>query len=125
MPISHIHLRSGKPDSYRQAILDGLYQALRDSLNVPEDDQFITLTEHDAVNFRYGKAFDMDRSDDLVYIRITVFDNRTVDQKMALYARIAEILGDNPGIRPEDLFITTTDAPKENWSVGMGLASFL
>ncbi|MCR9212089.1 MAG: tautomerase family protein [Proteobacteria bacterium] len=125
MPISHIYMRAGKPESYRQAILDGLYQALKDTLNVPDDDQFITITEHDPTNFRYGDAFDMKRSDDLLYIRITVFDNRTADQKKALYHRMAEILTDNPGVRPEDLFITTTDAPKENWSVGMGLAQFI
>ncbi len=124
MPISHIYMRAGKPESYRQAILDGLYQALRDTLNVPDDDQFVTITEHDAANFRYGDAFDVPRSDDLIYIRMTMFDTRTTDQKKALYRRIAELLIDNPGVRPEDLFIVVSDCPKENWSVGMGLAQF-
>ena len=66
MPITHISMRSGKPAAYRQAILDGIYQALRDALDVPEDDQFMTITEHDADNFRYGAAFGVERSDDLV-----------------------------------------------------------
>ena len=124
MPITHISMRSGKPAVYRQAILDGIYQALRDALDVPEDDQFMTITEHDADNFRYGAAFGVERSDDLVYIRITIFDTRPVEQKKALFRRIADILTANPGIRPEDIFINIYDTPKENWSVGHGDMQF-
>jgi 4-oxalocrotonate tautomerase len=124
MPLLHISLQAGKPSAYRQAIFDSLYRALRDALDLPDDDQFMTITEHDPANFRYGKAFGIDRSADLVYIQITVFDTRTPAQKAALFRRIAKLLGDNPGIRPEDVFVTILDAAKENWSVGHGLAQF-
>ncbi|MEP9375856.1 tautomerase family protein [Aquabacter sp. CN5-332] len=124
MPISHISLRAGKPEAYRQAIFDSLYRALRDALDVPEDDQFMTISEQDAANFRYGAAFGIARSDDLVFIQITVFNTRTAEQKRALFARIAELLGESPGIRPEDVFVTILEAAKENWSVGHGLAQF-
>jgi 4-oxalocrotonate tautomerase len=124
MPFLHISLRAGKPEAYRQAILDGLYRAMRDSLSVPEDDQFMTISEHDAANFRYGAAFGIIRSDDLVYIQITVFNSRTAEQKKALYRRIAELLGESPGIRAEDIFVIILEAAKENWSVGHGLAQF-
>ena len=124
MPIIHVALRAGKPEAYRQAILDGLYRAMREALHVPEDDQFMTITEHEAANFRTGTAYGVARSDDVVYIQITVFDTRTPEQKKALFKRIAELLGKNPGIRPEDVFITVLDAARENWSVGNGLAQF-
>lgn len=124
MPLAHISLRAGKSDAYRQAVFDGLYRALRETLDVPEGDQFMTITEHDAANFRYGDAFGIARSDDLVYVEITVFDTRTVEQKKALFRRLAELLSENPGIRPQDIFVTLADAPKENWSVGDGLAQF-
>ena len=125
MPILHISLRAGKPAAYRQAIFDGLYRAMREALGVPEDDQFMTITAHDASNFRYGATcFGVQRSDDLVYIQITVFDTRTAEQKKALFRRIAELLADSPGIRPEDVFVNVLEAAKENWSVGNGLASF-
>ena len=124
MPLLHISLRAGKPAAYRQAIFDSLYRAMREALNVPEDDQFMTITEHDAANFRYGNAYGVTRSADVVYIQITVFSSRTAEQKKALFRRIAELLGDNPGIRPEDVFVYVLDAPKENWSVGHGLAQF-
>ena len=54
MPLIHVALRAGKSETYRQAILDGLYRAMREILNVPEGDQFMTISEHDAANFRYG-----------------------------------------------------------------------
>jgi 4-oxalocrotonate tautomerase len=124
MPFVHISLRAGKPDGYRQAIFDGLYRAMREALGVPEDDQFMTISEHDAANFRYGSAFGIIRSDDLVFIQITVFNTRTAEQKKALFRRIAELLGESPGIRPEDVFVNVLEAAKENWSVGHGLAQF-
>ena len=124
MPLLHISLRAGKPEAYRQAIFDSLYRAMRDALSVPEGDQFMTISEHDAANFRYGSAFGIARSDDLVYIDITVFDTRTLEQKQALFRRIAERLGQSPGLRPEDVFVLVHDAAKANWSVGHGLAQF-
>jgi 4-oxalocrotonate tautomerase len=120
MPLIHVSLCAGKPEAYRQAILDGLYRAMREALSVPEDDQFMTITEHDAANFRHGHAYGVARSADLVYIQITVFDTRTTEQKAALFRRIAELLGENPGIRPEDVFVVVLPAAKENWSVGHG-----
>jgi hypothetical protein len=42
MPIVHISLRAGKPEGYRQAIFDSLYRAMREALDVPEGDQFMT-----------------------------------------------------------------------------------
>ena len=120
MPVIHILLRAGKPEAYRQAILDGLYRAMRETLQVPEDDQFMTITEHDAANFRTGTAYGVARSDDVVYIQIAVFDSRTAEQKKALFKRTAELLGKSPGIRPEDVFITVLPSARENWSVGNG-----
>jgi 4-oxalocrotonate tautomerase len=124
MPLIHINLLAGKPEAYRQAILDGLYRAMRETLNVPEDDQFMSITEHDAANFRTGGAYGVPRSEDVVYIQFTVFDSRTAEQKKALYKRIAELLGKNPGIRPENVFVQVVPTAKENWSVGYGLAQF-
>lgn len=124
MPICHISMQSGKSKAYREAIFDAVYKALREALSVPEGDQFMTITEHDPANFRYGDAFDITRGDDLVYIQITVFNTRTTEQKRALFARLAELLGENPGIAPENVFVYLLESAKENWSVGHGLAQF-
>jgi phenylpyruvate tautomerase PptA (4-oxalocrotonate tautomerase family) len=117
-------MRAGKPEAYRQAILDGLYRAMREALHVPEGDEFMTISEIAPANFRCGKAYGVNRSEDAVLIQITVFASRTPDQKKMLYRRIVELLGENPGIRPEDVFVNVLDAPAENWSVGHGIAQF-
>lgn len=124
MPLINIAMRAGKPEAYRQAIFDSLYRALREALNVPEDDQFMSISEHDAANFRYGSGYGIARSADVVYIQIIVFSTRTPEQKKALFKRVAQLLGDKPGIRPEDVFVTVIDAAPENWSVGHGLQQF-
>ena len=125
MPLIHISMRAGKPEAYRQAIFDGLYRAMREALEVPEDDQFMTIREHDAANFRTSSScYGVSRSEDVVYIQITVFDTRTTEQKKALLRRTAELLGENPGIRPENVFVNILESAKENWSVGHGLAQF-
>jgi phenylpyruvate tautomerase PptA (4-oxalocrotonate tautomerase family) len=124
MPLLHISMRAGKPEAYRLAILDSLYRAMRETLNVPEGDEFMTISELSPANFRCGNAYGVTRSDDAVLIQITVFASRTAEQKKALYRRIAELLGDNPGIRPEDVFVNVLDAPAANWSVGHGIAQF-
>jgi 4-oxalocrotonate tautomerase len=125
MPLVHISLRSGKPESYRQAIVDSIYRAMREALDVPIDDQFMAITEHEAANFRTSAScYGVTRSDDVVYIQITVLNTRTTEQKKALFKRMAERLGESPGIRPENVFVNILEAAKENWSVGHGFAQF-
>jgi phenylpyruvate tautomerase PptA (4-oxalocrotonate tautomerase family) len=125
MPLAHVSLRAGKPEAYRKAILDSLSQALHETFNVPEANQFMLITEHEAANFRYGPSFlDISRSDDLVYIEITANNTRSVDQKKGLFRRIAELLSETPGIRREDVFVNLIEVAKENWSLGNGVAQY-
>jgi phenylpyruvate tautomerase PptA (4-oxalocrotonate tautomerase family) len=125
MPLTHVSVRAGKSEAYRQAIFDSLYRAMRETFNVPEDDQFMTVTEHHAANFRYGASYlNVARSDDLVLIQLTVSNTRNLEQKKALFLRITELLGESPGIRPEDVFVNLVEVAKENWSFGHGLAQY-
>lgn len=125
MPLSRISLRRGKPSAYRQAILDGVYAAMRETFDVPEDDRFMLVTEHDEADFVYGANYlGIARSDDLVVIQLTVSNTRTVAQKKALFKRIAERLAKEPGLRPQDVFINLVEVAKENWSFGNGEAQY-
>ncbi len=125
MPLVNISLRAGKPAAWRQAILDGVYRAMRDTFNVPEDDQFMTIREHGAADLRYGATYlGIARTDDIVLIQITANNTRTLEQKKALFARIAALLAERPGLRPEDVFVSLVEVAKENWSFGNGLAQY-
>ena len=125
MPLTRISLRRGKPAAYRKAILDGVYLAMRETFNVPEDDRFMLISEHDADDFSYGAGYlGIRRSDDLVIIQLTVSNTRNIAQKQALFAGIVERLTQNPGLRAEDIFINLVEVAPENWSFGHGLAQY-
>jgi 4-oxalocrotonate tautomerase len=125
MPLVRISLRQGKPAAYRRAIADGVYTALRETFNVPEEDRFITISEHGEDDFLFGRTYmGIERSDDLVILQITVSNTRTVEQKKALFARIAELLSQTPGVRREDVLVNLVEVVKENWSFGNGIAQY-
>ena len=126
MPLIRVSLRRGKPAAYRKAILEGLYQAMRETFDVPEGDRFMVVTEHDADDFVYDPNYlGIKRSDDLVIIQLTISNTRPVAQKQQLYRRIAERLTENPGLRAEDVFINLVEVLPENWSFGHGVAQYL
>src|SRR5215471_21618544 len=104
MPLVRVDLRKGKPAGYRKAILDSIYQAMISSFNVPKDDRFMVINEHDEPDFSYSPTyFNIARGDDLILIQLTVSNTRNVEQKKALFRQIVENLKANPGVRPEDV----------------------
>ena len=126
MPLVRISLQRGKPPAFRQAIAEAVYQALRDTFDVPDRDRFMTITEHDGDDFIFDRGYlGIDRSDDFVILQLTVSNTRPREQKQALYRRIVERLATNPGLRPEDVFINLVEVLPENWSFGMGEAQYV
>ncbi|MGB8419325.1 tautomerase family protein [Paraburkholderia sp.] len=125
MPLTRIALRAGKPAEYRKALTDSIQRSLVDTCNVPKDDIFMLITEHEAGNFVYDKQYlNIERSDDLVVIQITFNNTRTLEQKKALYKCMADELAESPGLRREDVFINLVEVLKENWSFGNGIAQY-
>jgi 4-oxalocrotonate tautomerase len=126
MPLTRVSLRRGKSADHRKAILDGIYRALRETFDVPDEDRFMVISEHDEDNFAYSATYlDIERSDDLVLIQITVSNTRTVEKKKALYRKIVEHLTADAGLRPEDIFINLVEVLPENWSFGHGIAQYV
>jgi phenylpyruvate tautomerase PptA (4-oxalocrotonate tautomerase family) len=125
MPLIRISLRAGKSAAYRRAIADNIYAALRETFNVPEHDFFAVITANDPQDFLFDRTYlDIERSDDLVIIQMTVSNTRTVEQKKALYHRLVERLQQDPGLRPQDVFVNLVEVAKENWSFGNGEAQY-
>ncbi len=125
MPLVRIALRRGKSASHLAALRSGIYQAMLETFNVPVDDRFILVNQLDAEEFDYHPNYlGIARTDDLVIVQIACNGGRTVEQKQALYRRIAENLSADPGMRPEDVFINLVEVNKENWSFGNGVAQY-
>jgi phenylpyruvate tautomerase PptA (4-oxalocrotonate tautomerase family) len=100
------------------------HRALVDTIGVPELDRFQILSEHEPGDLVYDPGFlGIARSNDIVIIQITISAGRTLTQKRALFARIADNLA-ALGLRREDAWINLVEAAKENWSFGLGEASY-
>ena len=124
MPVTRIAIREGKAPEYKQALMDEIYEAMRESVAIKEGDRFMTITEHGEHEFGYGAFPGIDRSDDLVQIQVFWAPGKSVEDKLAMYRRIAERLGANPGIRPEDVLISVVETGADNWSFGNGETQF-
>lgn len=126
MPLVDITLKPGKAAAYKTALFDGIYAALRETFNVPEDDRFMSISERGREDFSFSHSYlGMDRSDDFIILRITVSNTRTVAQKQALYRAIVGHLGRDPGVRPDDIFINLIEVKLEDWSFGRGIAQYV
>jgi phenylpyruvate tautomerase PptA (4-oxalocrotonate tautomerase family) len=125
MPLVRISLAKGKPAHYRRQVGDAIHRALVEAAGVPPLDRFQILTEHEPGDIVYDSTFlGIARTSDLVIIQITLSAGRTLEQKRALYRRIATNLAGAVGLRLEDAWISLVEVAKENWSFGNGVASY-
>ena len=125
MPLVRISLRRGKSATHLAALRNGIYAAMRETFDVPEDDRFILVHQHDDGEFDCDPNYlGIPRSDNLVIVQIACNNTRTAAQKQAFYRRVAGNLATDPGLRPEDVFINLLETARENWSFGNGIAQY-
>jgi len=126
MPLTQVSLMKGsKTPAQKAAILDEIYQAMRETFDVPQDDKFMTIAEHAREDFLFGRHYmNIARSDDFMIIQLTVSDTRSQEKKKALFARIVKGLVREVGVRAEDVFINLVETKTENWSFGNGIAQY-
>lgn len=125
MPLVRIDLPQGKPAEYRRAIADAVYTALTAVFNVPENDRFMVIAEHDPANLVIDPGYlGISRSPDALLIQVTLNEGRAVPLKKDFYQAVAQGLHDRVGLRTEDVVISLVEVPKENWSFGNGEAQY-
>lgn len=124
MPLVRISVRPETPASFRHAIAEGVHRALVEVVGIPPDDRFqlISAAEERIYDRSYGG---ISRSDDVVFVQITLVRGRPPEKKQALYRRIVENLSASPGVRPEDAVITLVENERIDWSVGNGEAQLV
>jgi len=124
VPVTRIAIRAGKSSDYKRALMDEIYEAMRETVAIKDGDRFMAITEHGDDEFAYGPFLGIDRSDDLVQVQVFWAPGKSVKAKLAMYRRIVERLADNPGVRPEDILISVVETAAENWSFGNGETQF-
>ena len=126
MPLVRIDLRRGKSGEFKRTLTNEIYEAMRETFNVPDNDRFMVINEHDEDNFAFDRTYlGIERSDDLVLIQIAANNTRSQETKQAFYGRLVERLSQHPGLRPQDVFINLLEVQKENWSFGNGIAQYV
>jgi len=125
MPLVQISLREGKSAAYRREIGDSVHRAMVETINVPALDRFQVITEHSQDSLIYDPTYlGIQRTDEVIFVQITLNAGRSTEQKRALYSRMTELLSNSPGVRPQDVLISLVEVARENWSFGNGQAQY-
>jgi phenylpyruvate tautomerase PptA (4-oxalocrotonate tautomerase family) len=124
MPLVRIELIHGRTAAQRRSIGDAVHRALVETIGVPPLDRFQVIAEHSESDFVYDRQYlGIKRTDGIVIIQITISSGRTLEQKRSLYRRIADNLAELD-VRREDVWINLIEVARENWSFGLGEASY-
>jgi 4-oxalocrotonate tautomerase len=126
MPLVRIDLLHGQSAEFRRTVGDVVYEAMLETINVPQNDRFRVISEHGRDGFIYDPTYaGIERSDGCIFIQVTLSVGRTVEAKQAFYRRIADELHRRLGLRREDVFINLVEVARENWSFGNGVAQYV
>lgn len=127
MPLVRIDIIKGRTAAQRRSLGDAVHRALVEAIGVPAADRFQVITEHEANELVYDRNYLLGdgarRSDGLVMIQITMSVGRPLEKKRRLYQLITENLA-YLDVRPEDVWINLVETARENWSFGLGEASY-
>lgn len=122
MPLIHVHLLRGKSAKYIRAVCDGIHTALMTAWNIPHNDRFQLVSEYKKAHFHFDKTiWGVKRSNDVIAIYITSIARSAV-MKKKLYRALVKVLGENPQVKKEDIFVTIVTVGREDWSFGNGIA---
>jgi phenylpyruvate tautomerase PptA (4-oxalocrotonate tautomerase family) len=119
-------MKTGRTPEQKKLIGDAVYDAMRETLNVPQDDRFQIITEHSADGLIYDPHYlNIERTDDILFIHVLLRKGRATEMKQAFYRRTAELLHQRTHIRPEDVLIALTENDLADWSFGNGIAQYV
>lgn len=115
MPLVKIEITAGRSAVYKKAMLDGIHNALVETIKIPDSDRRQRLYELDEQHFERSG-----RTDQYMIIEITMFKGRSFEAKKALYNAIVRNLEADPGIPGGEISIVIHEPPLENWGIRGG-----
>jgi phenylpyruvate tautomerase PptA (4-oxalocrotonate tautomerase family) len=122
MPFVRTVLPIGIDPTRRHGIVQGIHEALVESIGMPHDELFNLVTEYRDGEFFFDRSFNgISRSDHLIVVEITMRRGRSDAMKRALYAAIARNLETSAEVSSKDIFILMHENDYSDWSVGNGV----
>lgn len=125
MPLVRIEIYEGRSSKEVQQLADTVHEALVKKFATPQDDRFQIIQQHpdnQMIALDYGLGFR--RTNKMVLLQV-FSQGRTVAQKQAFYAEVAELFDERGIAGPEDLVISLVDNTRADWSLGRGRAQFI
>jgi alkylhydroperoxidase/carboxymuconolactone decarboxylase family protein YurZ len=121
MPIVRLSLRKGRSPDYIQQLSNGVHRTLVEAFDVPPDDRFQFVHQHEPHELLVDPTYlGGPRSDAFVLVAVTAGRPRSTVVKRRFYARLVEVLAEQPGIRPEDVMVVISTTQSEDWSFSGG-----
>ncbi len=121
MPFARISLHRGKSRDYLQRLSEGVHQALVEAFDVPPDDCFQVIHQHEAGELIFNAHYlGGPRTDDYLLIVITAGRPRTGDTKRRFYRALVERLEQSLGLDPEDVMVVISSTEAQDWSFAGG-----
>jgi phenylpyruvate tautomerase PptA (4-oxalocrotonate tautomerase family) len=125
MPFVRIFVSRNFDEAQVHAIADGVHAAMTNAIDVPAADRFQVVTRHEPGEMIWDRSYlDVERSDQAVFVHITLAVGRDDEKKRSLYRAIAQNLATTAQVRPEDVFIVLSEVSRSNWSFGNGVAQY-
>ncbi len=119
MPFVTITLPEGKDQQYIQSLSSIVHSAMVDTINCPPITIYHNIHEVKPGHMIYLPEYKkMKRSENVVFLQITMKEGRTPEMKQQMYETISSRLNESLGIRFEDIIIIVTESKAEDWYFG-------
>lgn len=125
MPLVRIDLMRGRSPEQLRSLADTVQEVMLDVFAAPPGDRYQVIHQHDPGELIVeDTGLGIERSNGVTVIQVTQ-QGRDRAQKEALYAALAQRLGDRGLVQPRDLVVSVVENTRDDWSFGHGRAQFL
>lgn len=126
MPLVRISVFNSMPEEKRGKLPQAVYDAMRETISIPENDLFVVLTAHLKGELVVSPDFmAMERSGEFTLVHITLRQGRSTESKQALYRSIAKLVKERAGVEPDDVMVVLAENDVADWSFGRGEAQYI
>ena len=92
---------------------EAIHSSLVSAIGLPENKKFQRFIPFETEFFKYPA----DRSDKYTIVEISMFEGRSKEAKKKLIRELYRNIGDKAAIDTQDLEITISETPRENWGI--------
>lgn len=125
MPLVRITQHNVRTPEQSQQLADCVQEVMLELFDAPPGDRYqIIETLPVGSILAEDTGLGIERTDGVVVLHVTQ-QGRSIEQKRAIYAALAERLAAAGLVRPEDLIVSVVHNDREDWSFGLGRAQFL